>query len=136
VSLLAYSRRRAALVGSEDLVRRRRAGRVARKRLRRARSLLARDQSREFYQEMASALTSYLADKAGVSASGLTYDRIGEFLAGREVDPGTERRFRRCLESCDFARFAPASSGREEMERTFGEARQVLEELEEMVRTS
>ncbi len=135
-SLLLIVRRRAALSGSEAVVRRRRAGRVARKRLRRARIHLAHDQSAQFYQEMASALTFYLADKAGVSASGLTYDRIGEILEERGADPETGQRFRRCLEACDFARFAPASSGREEMERVFTEAGKVIEDLEGTVRVS
>lgn len=134
LSLLLIIRRRAALSGSEAQVRRRRAGRTARKRLRRARILLARDQSGQFYQEVASALTFYLADKAGVGASGLTYDRIEEILAERGVEPETGQRFRRCLEVCDFARFAPASSGKEEMERAFAEAGKVIEDLEGKVR--
>jgi len=134
VSLLLIIRRRAALSGSEAAVRRRRAGRAARKRLRRARTHLAHDQSGQFYQEMATALTFYLADKAGVSASGLTYDRVEEILSVRGVEPEMGQRFRRCLEVCDFARFAPASSGKEEMERAFAEAGKVIEELEGKVK--
>ncbi len=133
-SLLVITRRRAALNGSEGLLRRRRAGKTARRRLRKARAHLARDHSREFYQEMASTLTAFLADKAGVPASGLTYDRIEAILEGGGAEPEIRHRFRRCLETCDFARFAPASSEKGEMERALREAEEVIASLEDRVR--
>jgi oxygen tolerance protein BatD len=135
MSLLVYRQRRIARAGSESLLRRRRAGRVARKRLGKARSHLAPGQSRQFYQDLAAAMTSYLADKGGVSPSGLTYDRIEEILSERGVQPETGRRFRRCLETCDFARFAPAASGKEEMERALEEALSAVAELEGQVKS-
>jgi hypothetical protein len=130
VSLFAIARRRAARAGSESQIRRRRAARTARKRLGRVRAHLAPDQSRQFYQAMASALTVYLADKAGVPAASLTYDQIEGILEGRGVDPETRGRFRACLERCDFARFAPASSEKGEMERALADASRVIGELE------
>ena len=124
------------MAGSEARVRQRRARRAAKKRLSRARGHLSRDQSRVFYQELASALTTYLADKIGVPASGLTYDRIEELLQLRGVDPLVRGRFRRCLETCDFARFAPAASEPVEMERAFSEAASVVETLEGSVKVA
>ncbi len=92
--------------------------------------------SRDFYQELASALTAYLADKASVPASGLTYDRIEEILLMRGIEGKARERFRRCLETCDFARFAPTSSERGEMERTLSEAAEVIEAIEGRVKAS
>jgi hypothetical protein len=69
-----------------------------------------------------------------VPASGLTYDRIEEILAARGVAEQTRQRFRRSLEACDFARFAPSSSEKEEMERAAKSAGEVIEELETAVR--
>ena len=136
VGLLLVVRRQAKMAGSEARVRQRRARRAAKKRLSRARGHLSRDQSRVFYQELASALTTYLADKIGVPASGLTYDRIEELLQLRGVDPLVRGRFRRCLETCDFARFAPAASEPVEMERAFSEAASVVETLEGSVKVA
>jgi len=135
VSLLVVARRRAVMAGNEASFRRRRARRTARQRLSRARAHLAPERSRHFYQELASALTSYLGDKVGVSASGLTYDRIEEILLGAGVEPTVRLRFRRCLETCDFARFAPTSSARAEMERALSESAGVIETLEGKVST-
>jgi len=136
VALLAFLHRRERLAGSEALVRQRRARKTARKRLARAQGRLSKERSRDFYQELASALTSYLADKIGVPAAGLTYDRIEEVLELRGVDPGLRGQFRRCLETCDFARFAPAASEPAEMEKAFAEAESVVESLEGSVKSS
>jgi hypothetical protein len=130
LALLAVARRRSSRAGQEGQLRSRRAARMAKKRLSRARARLIPGESRHFYQELASALTAYLADKVGVPASGLTYDRIEEILAARGVTEETRQRFRRSLEACDFARFAPSSSEKEEMERAAKNAGEVIEELE------
>ncbi|HEV8376215.1 MAG TPA: BatD family protein [Candidatus Polarisedimenticolia bacterium] len=136
LGLLFVARRRAQRVGSESEIRRRRARRTARKRLSRARSHLFQEQARLFYQELASALTSYLADKVGTPATGLTYDRIEEILETRSVDPTVRGRFRRCLETCDFARFAPAASAPAEMEKALTEAESLVETLEGSVKVA
>lgn len=134
--LLLIARRRSRLAGSEALVRRRKARRLARKRLSKARSRLSREQPRDFYQEVASALTGYLADKATLPASGLTYDRIEEILDDRGVEPALRDRFRRCLETCDFARFAPSASEPGEMAKALSEAEWVVEAMEGSVKTA
>jgi uncharacterized membrane protein YccC len=136
VGLLLFTRRRARWAGSESQLRQRRARRTARRRLSRARSHLFQEQARLFYQELASALTSYLADKVGTPATGLTYDRIEELLERRSVDPSLRGRFRRCLETCDFARFAPAASERAEMEKALSEAEALVETLEGSVKVA
>ena len=136
VALLLFTSRRARGAGSESLLRQRRARRTARRRLARARSHLFQEQARLFYQELASALTSYLADKVGTPASGLTYDGIEELLERRSVDPSLRGRFRRCLETCDFARFAPAASERSEMEKALSEAESLVETLEGSVKVA
>ena len=134
--LLLIARRRSRLAGSEGLVRRRKARKLARRKLARARSRLSRAQPRDFYQEVASALTGYLADKATLPASGLTYDRIEEILDQRGVEPALRDRFRRCLETCDFARFAPSASEPGEMAKALGEAEWVVEAMEGSVKSA
>ena len=134
--LLLITRRRSRLAGSEGLVRRRKARKLARRKLARARSRLSRAQPRDFYQEVASALTGYLADKATLPASGLTYDRIEEILDQRGVEPALRDRFRRCLETCDFARFAPSASEPGEMAKALGEAEWVVEAMEGSVKSA
>ena len=86
--------------------------------------------SRAFYAEVARALTEYVAAKFDTSAAGLTHDRIEELLSSRGASDEVRREFHRCLEACDYARFAPTSSGDEQMRRTLLAAEEILVRLE------
>ena len=136
LGLLILARRRDKLRGNTAQVRQRRARRAARKRLSRARGRLSKERAREFYQELAAALTTFVADKIGLPAAGLTYDQIEELLELRGVDAALRAKFRLCLETCDFARFAPSASEPAEMEKAFAEAEAVVEALEGSVKTA
>ncbi len=116
-----------------DLARMRRGRRAygaTRRRLREARRRMSPSVARAFYASVASALTEYLAAKYDTAAAGLTHDRIEELLAGRGVPEDQRAAFHRCLESCDFARFAPSSTGVGEMQRTLQAAEDVVHKLE------
>ena len=79
---------------------------------------------------MARALTEYVAAKFDASAAGLTHDRIEELLASRGSNDDDRREFHRCLEACDYARFAPTSSDDREMRRALQAAEEILVRLE------
>src|SRR5206468_12461574 len=98
--------------------RERRARSLARRRLKEARRRMSPSMARAFYAEVAQALTEYVAAKFDTSASGLTHDRIEELLATRGAAEEDRRAFHRCLEACDYARFAPTSSGSDDVRRT------------------
>jgi hypothetical protein len=72
----------------------------------------------------------YVADRFNRSATGLTYDLAEELLASRSIDPDLRRRFRSCLETCDFARFVPASGKAERRAEVLDEAVELVERLE------
>lgn len=86
--------------------------------------------ARAFYASVAQAMTDYVGDKFDASGAGLTHQRIEELLAERGAPDDVRGAFHRCLEACDFARFAPASSSEEEMRRTLREAEETLVSLE------
>jgi hypothetical protein len=79
---------------------------------------------------VARALVGYVADRFNRSAAGLTYDVADELLAARGLEPELRRRFRNCLETCDFARFVPASSANERRTEVLGEAGELIDRLE------
>jgi hypothetical protein len=124
VRLRAPSRERSRLR------RERRARAAARRRLKEARRRLSPATSRAFYAAVAQALTGYVADKFDAAGAGLTHQRIEELLAGHGAAETERAAFHRSLEACDFARFAPASSGEAEMRRALESAEQVLVALE------
>lgn len=127
---VAWGRRRARLRGDRGLVRARRAAARARRGLREAERMLSSADAEAFHGRAGRALVEYVADRFDRSAEGLTYDVAEDLLAARGVDPEIRRRFRACLEACDFARFVPGAGDTARREQTLREARAVVDLLE------
>lgn len=131
--LLLMMRRRERMLTNAGLVRGRRAPAFARRRLKQARRLLSAGTAREFHQEVARALTGYVGDKLDLSPSGLTHESIDVLLAERGVDGATRSDLQKCLETCDFARFAPAAPGPPAMRSLLALAEGILMRLEQRI---
>jgi hypothetical protein len=98
--------------------------------LRAAKRKLEHADSATFHEDVARTLVDYVADRFNRSAAGLTYDLAEELLSGKRIDPELIRRYRKCLESCDFARYVPAASKSERRAETLAEASGVIDALE------
>ncbi len=88
--------------------RRKKADRLARKYLSEAKKNLG-DQA-AFYVALERAMHNYLKAKLHIQTSEMSKDRISEILAERGVDEATIKDFISLLESCEFARYTPAST--------------------------
>ncbi len=128
--LFAVARRRILSAEGRRQRRERRARSLARRRLKEARRRMSPSAAAAFYAAVAGTLTQYVADKFDTSAAGLTHDRIEALLASRGAPEEARRTFHRCLEACDFARFAPTSSGPDEMRKALAAAEESLVVLE------
>jgi hypothetical protein len=128
---IGLGRRHARLRRDVSLVRRRNAVRRARRTLRTVGKRLAAAENTAFHEEVARALVEYVADRFNRAAAGLNYETADELLASRGLDEALRRRFRTCLERCDFARFVPASAADERREETLSEAGAIIDELEQ-----
>ena len=128
--LLLMVRRKRHMQANADLLRGRRAPAFARRRLKEARRLLVAGKSREFHQEVSRALTGFLGDKLNISAAGMTHQKIDELLAESGVRDTLRGELKRCLEACDYARFAPSAPGPGEMQTLMDHAGAILARLE------
>jgi BatD DUF11 like domain len=126
---IAAGRRRERFLLDHGFARARRAARTAGKRLDRA-ARGAKDSPAAFHEEVAGALVDYVADRANRKAAGLTYDQLDGILADKGVADELRRRYRTCLETCDFARFVPESGRPEAVADLVTEARGILRALE------
>jgi len=127
--VIVAGRRRARFRRDRGRVRASRARPVAKKRLDAAgRNLEATDAS--FHEDVARALVEYVADRFDRSAAGMTYDAADELLSSRGVEHELRVRFRGCLETCDFARFVPASGSTERRTEVLHDARALIDGLE------
>jgi hypothetical protein len=127
--LVWLGRRRDLLQRDLGLARGRRAKRRARKALREVKKHMA-GEGAAFHEEVARTLVGYVGDRFNRAPSGLTYKLADELLAGRGVDEAVRRRFRSCLETCDFARFVPASAHAERRAEVLAEAIELIHTLE------
>ena len=124
----AVRRHRDRIEGDVAYARVRRARRMARKRLARAKGLAAGD-PRDFYAEVAGALQGFLADKLNVAEAGLVRDEAGRSARRRGVSDETLERLLACLDDCDLQRFAPAGAGREPPEQVLERAATIMGDL-------
>lgn len=129
-ALALAGRRHARRRQDRGQTRARRALARARTRLRGARRRLADAEATAFHEELARTLVEYAADRFDRSAAGMAYDEADSLLAARGVDEALRRRFRTCLESCDFARFVPAAARPERKSELLDEATAIVEGLE------
>ena len=123
-------RRRARLRRDLGLSRSRRAKTRARKGLQSARKAVGQLDAADFHERVARTLVEYVADRFNRSAAGMTYELADDLLASRNVEEDLRRRYRSCLEQCDFARFVPASSQAERRIEVLDEAGEIVDRLE------
>jgi hypothetical protein len=128
--LIWLGRRRELLQRDLGLARGRRARRRARKALSGIRREMKHSAGTEFHEAVARALVAYVGDRFNRAPSGLTYELADELLAARGVDEGVRRRFRSCLETCDFARFVPGSARAERRVEVLDDALELIDALE------
>jgi hypothetical protein len=130
LGLVVYRQKRESEAAQAGLWRARRARKVAQGRLKQAQKK-ARTASKDFYEETADALYRYVADKLGVSASGLTSQSIDSMLEERQVPESVRSAFLETIEACEFGRFTPGERSGEEMESLLTRAEKTIVSLED-----
>ena len=119
------------LEGDVAYARGRRAGRVAKKRLRQASVVMAGGDARAFYAEVERALRGFLADKLNVAEAGFMSDVAEAELRRRGVPDAATREYLACLGECDRGRFAPPGSSAEEKSGFFDRAAEAMTSVQE-----
>lgn len=110
-------------------LRNKKATRIARKNLKKAREYL-KTQSREaFYTEISRALWGYLSDKFNIPLADLSMDSVSEHLASKQVSEESISRFTGVLNKCEFARFAPGKSN-ELMNEVYNDSIELISRIE------
>ncbi|MDT0676426.1 BatD family protein [Autumnicola musiva] len=109
--------------------RRKKADRLARKYLSEAKKNLGEQAA--FYVALEKAMHNYLKAKLHIQTSEMSKDRISEILAEKGVDEVTIKEFLSLLESCEFARYTPASTVT--MEQDYEKAVNVISTLDKQL---
>jgi hypothetical protein len=91
--------------------RNRKASRLARRRLKTSRQLLADQDQKKFYDTLASALWGYVSDKLGIPRANLSMESADEHLKDKGISDEVRGNLRHVLNECEFRRYAPGSEG-------------------------
>jgi hypothetical protein len=111
-------------------MRNRKAGKVAAKRLKKARYLLKTGEKDEFYEELGKALWGYLSDKLSIPLAELSKERIIQEFKKVEIDESITEQFFVLSELCEFARYAPGET-HSDMPDVFNKAERLISKLDQ-----
>ncbi|MDD2284686.1 MAG: BatD family protein [Paludibacter sp.] len=116
-----------------NMVKNRKANRIARKRLKFAQKLLREGNKDKFYEEVMKAVWSYLSDKLIIPVAAINKEIVIEKLTSDKVSDELISRLKNILNTCEYARFAP-NSGQQEMGNLYEETIDVISQLEDVIK--
>jgi hypothetical protein len=131
VGALAWKRRYDRIHGDTIGLKRRRATRVAEKRLGRSKQFLDKGRIDEYYLEIARALWGYVQDALGMPTSMTAYATVAEHLAARGVPADASERMLQALHAVDYARFSPSRAELAEMRELYTGSKNAIIEAEQ-----
>jgi len=113
-------------------VKNRKAGKVAVKRLKVASICLKKGETKRFYKEIHDALWAYLSDKLSIPVSDLTRNSAVSALQEKGIDAEKIDNLTQILDKCEYAIYAPASSG-SEVSAIYDEASRFIRSVENSI---
>ncbi len=131
ILVLFLSRRKKRLQTDIRYARRIRAPKGARKNLKKVKQLLNSGNKNKFFDMVFKTLQEYLGDKFHLSSAGMT-SAVVEELGQYNLDNETISKIKKCFNSCDLARYAPASISQEDMEEVDHLIGEIIEELQKV----
>ena len=129
VSLLWYYRKTLKARSNVELMKNKRANKVAKKRLKQARAFMEANDSNKFHAEILKALWGYLSDKLTIPVSELNKENITSELEKYGAEENVVKDVMAILDKCEFAQYAPELGG-SNMKEVYDEASDIMDKLE------
>ncbi|WP_149275377.1 BatD family protein [Pareuzebyella sediminis] len=126
---IIFSKKREAIASDVVGNRVRRANKLARKYLSKAKKELGNKDS--FYIALEKGLHNYLKSKLKIETSEFSKDRIATLLTEKNIDTPTKDGFVALLSSCEMARYSPFS--RVQMQQDYDKASEVISNLDKQL---
>lgn len=126
--LVFYKKRKNKLANNSSLLKRKRAGKEAGKRLAKAKKILdSGGDNREFYKSVSEALWGYISDSLNIPASELTREKVEIELERAKLDSALKNEFFAALDKCEMALFAPSSAA--DKNAMYDKASRIIEKI-------
>ena len=129
VTALILRRKYISLQADVMGLRSRRAGKMARRRLKNASARMRSNDEEGFYDEMLKAIWGYLADKLKLPTSELNRENVSQILSDGGINPDNISKVLALLDECEFTKYSPASSHRK-MNEVYEDGVSLLNSLE------
>ena len=129
VVFYVFNRKIAKENANVALMRTKKANKMAIKRLKVAEKYLKAHDKEHFYDEVLRALWGYFSDKLSIPVANLTKDNIEKELSNYGIGNELIGKFMQILNTCEFARYAPAESDAA-MDKLYNETVEVIGEME------
>jgi hypothetical protein len=134
LGLIALRRRNETMAADVVGTKRRRAIKLAKKRLSVADKHLKTNNKKAFYDEVSRAMWGYLGDKLNIDMAELSKDNVEEKLQARSVKPETISKLKELINTCELALYAPVSDEHGEMKKNYDTAMNLIADLEDEVK--
>ena len=133
VGLIVAKRRNEDLAADIIGTKRRRALKLAKKRLSLAAKHLAKGDKKNFYDEVSRATWGYLGDKLNIDMAELSKENVEEKLLAKNATAETISKLKGLLNTCELALYSPVGDG-SEMKTNYEVAMNLMADLEDEVK--
>lgn len=133
LGVMVYRRRNEHLEADIAGMKRRRATRMARKRLQQAERFLKQSDAIAFYNEISRAMWGYLGDKLSMDTADLTKDNVAEKLTARSVSSDCNQQLLQLIARCDLALYGRTEE-QDRLRQSYEEAVNLIAQLEDEIR--
>ena len=117
-----------------ELLKNKRASKLAKKRLSAAGAALKANDSNKFYEEITKALWGYISDKLNIPVSDLNKDVVKTKLTQLNIDETQIDSFLRTLEESEFARYSNSANATSKMNEIYEKSGMVITNIERGIR--
>ena len=132
IFLYIHDSHKRRLLTNVGYARSRRAKGVASKRLKKARQIMLKENTKEFCAEIHKSVIEYVADRLNIPHASITKDLLEEKLKTKGISDPVIQEIREFFSICDMARFAAARFTKEDMQATITRATDIISALERM----
>jgi tetratricopeptide (TPR) repeat protein len=133
IGLIFVKRRNEDLAADLVGAKRRRATKLAKKRLSAAEKHLSKNDKPAFYDEVSRAIWGYLGDKLNIDQSQLSKDNVEEKLLSKNVKTESIAKLKGLIHTCEIALYAPVG-GEDEMKQDYNIAVALITDLEDEIK--
>ncbi len=127
--ILIVWRKQMKMRSNTNLMKTRRATKVAKKRLKVAHRFMKEGKESDFYNEISRALWGFLSDKLNIPAASLSMENVRNRMKAGKASEQTINQFIDALSQTEYTRFAPGSKS-ENMDKIYNSAIEIISKIE------